>query len=232
MKNSTKNETEALDRLEAVLEYTFQDKSLPLTALTHSSYANEHGLKSYERLEFLGDAILGFAAAEYLFENGENPEGELTKMRAALVCEPSLAAVAQRLSLSRFIRLGKGEDASGGRSRPSLLCDIVEALIGAMYLDGGLEPAKQFIQKQILSGATVQRGVRSADYKTLLQEYVQRDGAGVLSYRVVGESGPDHAKVFEAEALINGEPSGRGSGHSKKEAEQAAAHDAMTRLGL
>ena len=175
-----KNEAAGLGPLEELLEYSFRDKQLPLTALTHSSYANEHGLKSYERLEFLGDSILGFTAAEYLFENGENPEGELTRMRAALVCEPSLAAVARRLGLGAFIRLGKGEDASGGRSRPSLLCDVVEALIGAMYLDGGMEPAKRFILKQILSGATVQRAGRSEDYKTLLQEYVHRDGAGVF----------------------------------------------------
>ena len=227
-----KREGEGLGHLEALLGYTFQNKTLPLTALTHSSYANEHGIKSYERLEFLGDAILGFTAAEFLFENGDNPEGELTRMRAALVCEPSLAAVARRLGLGAFIRLGRGEDASGGRNRPSLLCDIVEALIGAMYLDGGLEPARRFILQNILSGATVARAGRSEDYKTLLQEYVQRDGAGVLSYRVIGESGPDHAKVFEAEALINGAPSGRGSGRSKKEAEQAAAHDAMRKLGL
>ena len=221
-----------LQTLERLLGYQFQDQNLPRTALCHSSYANEHNLQSYERLEFLGDAILGFAAAEFLYENGENPEGELTRMRAALVCEPSLAEVAERLDLGRLILLGRGEEASGGRRRPSLLCDIVEALIGAMYLDGGMEPAKAFIHREILTGTTVKRAGRATDYKTVLQEYVQRDGTGVLSYRMVGESGPDHAKIFEAEALINGKPSGRGTGHSKKEAEQAAARSAMERLGL
>ncbi len=218
--------------LEKILGYSFRDDSLPRVALTHSSYANEHGIQSYERLEFLGDAILGFAAAEYLYAEGQHPEGELTRMRAALVCEANLASTARKLGIGELILLGKGERAARGEKRPSLLCDVMEAIIGALYLDGGLDIAKRFIRDNILLTANVDElAADVADYKTVLQELVQRDGVSTLTYRLIGESGPDHDKSFEMEALINGEPAGRGSGHSKKEAERAAARSAYEKLG-
>ena len=220
-----------IEALEGIVGYRFQNAALPLTALTHSSYANENGLASYERLEFLGDAILGFAAAEYLYMDGNHPEGELTRLRAALVCEASLASAARRLGIGKLILLGRGERSSHGADRPSLLCDVMEAVIGALYLDGGLCRAKRFIAENILSEASqIELSKDFTDYKTVLQELVQRDGVSVLTYRLVSESGPDHEKVFEMEALINGKPAGSGRGHSKKEAERAAARSAYEAL--
>jgi len=216
--------------LEEVLGYSFENKSLLENALTHSSYANENrasGAVSNERLEFLGDSILGMVTAEHLFRTHPDlPEGELTRTRAALVCEGSLHVVAKNWGLGQYLRLGKGEENGGGRERPSILADAVEAVLAAMYLDGGIGTARKAIHKFILSG---EAGAEAAnrDYKTALQEMVQRNSGSVLTYRLVGESGPDHAKTFVMEVSLNDKPVGRGEGRSKKEAEQMAAKAAI-----
>ena len=219
--------------LQKIIGYSFRDLSLLETALTHTSYANEvwkDGLRSYERLEFLGDSILGFTTADYLI--GAFPalhEGELTKLRAELVCEASLAETAKKLKLGDYLRLGKGEEAGGGRQRISIIADVVEAVIAAIYLDGGLGAAKRFIYDHVL--VDVKDRVRlNADYKTMLQELVQQKKNQVLSYELLGESGPDHDKEFSVRVLLNGSPVGTGSGSSKKRAEQAAARQAVERL--
>lgn len=220
-------------KLEEIIGYSFRNKSLLKTAMTHSSYANESkrsAVRSYERLEFLGDSVLGFVTTEFLYRIRKNAEGDLTKMRAALVCEANLAQVAETLGISNFLLLGKGEEQSGGRRRPSLQADAVEATIGAIYIDGGIEEARRFIERFILS--RLEDGeIASRDYKTELQELIQRNPESVLSYRLVGESGPDHDKVFDVEAVVDGKAVGRGRGHSKKEAEQSAACDALKRRG-
>jgi len=221
--------------LEEKVGYVFKNKALLLTALTHSSYANENrydGGQSYERLEFLGDSILGFVTAEHLYQIRKTPEGELTRLRANLVCEMNLVQVAGRLGLGEYVRLGRGEEQAKGRTRPSILADVVEALIAAIYLDGGIEESSGFIHRFILTSDSMITAEQGMDYKTGLQEYVQRKKDGELIYRVIGESGPDHDKLFEAEAVVNGRVVGRGIGHSKKEAEQLAACDAMKRLGV
>ena len=206
--------------LEEKLGYTFRDPSLLENALTHSSCANESRgkLQSNERLEFLGDSILGMVVAEHLYRNHPDlPEGELTRTRAALVCEESLVEVAKELGLGDYLKLGKGEEAGGGRKRPSIRADAVEAVLAAVYLDGGIGSARKIIQKYILSKElTGLRGGR--DYKTALQELVQRESGQVLKYRLSGESGPDHDKRFFVEVDLNGKPVGSGEGHSKKEA--------------
>lgn len=218
---------------EKIIGYEFRSKELLETALTHSSYTNEHRTSgNYERFEFLGDSILGFFTAEYLFGECRDAEGELTRMRAALVCEDSLASVAAGLRVGDFLRIGRGEESSGGRSRKSVLADVVEATICAIYLDGGEAPAREFVRKFVLTPERVAASSHSGDYKTALQEYVQRDRSATLEYRLAGESGPDHSKSFVAEALVNGEVVGSGSGSSKKKAEQAAARDACLRLGV
>ena len=220
---------------EKIIGYEFKNKELIATALTHSSYTNEHrglGGANYERFEFLGDSILGFFTAEYLFGEYHDAEGELTRMRAALVCEESLASVAAELRVGEHLRIGRGEESSGGRDRRSVLADVVEATICAIYLDGGEDPAREFVHRFVLTPNRVAASTRTEDYKTVLQEFVQRDRASVLEYRLVGESGPDHNKSFEAEAIVNGEVVGRGRGSSKKKAEQSAAQDACARLGV
>ena len=216
--------------LEEKLGYTFQDPALLENALTHSSRANESRgkLASNERLEFLGDSILGMAVADHLYRNHPDlPEGELTRTRAALVCEESLVEVAQELGLGGYLRLGKGESSGGGRERPSIQADAVEAVLAAIYLDGGIGSARRFVQRFILS-REVASLTKPRDHKTALQELVQRQADQVLAYRMSGERGPDHAKIFSAEVLLNGTPIGSGSGHSKKEAEQAAARSALS----
>lgn len=222
-----------MKEVEGIIGYKFKNKSLIRTALTHSSYANENkrsGVKSYERLEFLGDAILGFVTGEFLFRNRKNAEGDLTKMRAALVCEPNLARVAEKLDIGRFVLLGKGEEQSRGRERHSILADVVEAIIGAIYIDSGIENASDFINRHILQDATEISSIATRDYKTELQEMVQRNRSNTLSYRLADERGPDHNKSFKVEALINNEPVGTGWGRSKKEAEQEAAGNAIKHL--
>lgn len=222
-----------MNKLEHRIGYRFRDAALPKTAMSHSSYANEalhDGLKSYERLEFLGDSILGFVTADFLYRTFPTlHEGELTKLRAELVCEHSLAAVATELQLGEELLLGKGEEAGGGRSRVSIIADLVESLIAAIYLDGGFDEAKKFIYRFVLSD--VQSRLReNADYKTQLQELVQRKKDQIIAYRLVSERGPDHDKQFEVCVELNGVPSGTGTGTSKKRAEQAAARQAIERL--
>ena len=218
--------------LEEKLGYTFQDKSLLENALTHSSCANESKgrLHSNERLEFLGDSILGMVVAEHLYRNHPDlPEGELTRTRAALVCEESLVEVAHDLGLGDYLKLGKGEEAGGGRTRPSIRADAVEAVLAAVYLDGGIGSARKIIQKYILSREI--EGLNSKrDYKTALQELVQQESGQSLKYRLTGSEGPDHDKRFFVEVDLNGQPVGAGKGHSKKEAEQMAAKAAIAKL--
>ncbi len=221
-----------MQALEEKLGYTFRDPALLDNALTHSSYANENraaGAQSNERLEFLGDSILGMVTADYLYRTHPDlPEGDLTRTLAALVCEESLVEVAQAWGLGQFLKLGRGENAGGGRTRPSIQADAVEAVLAAVFLDGGIAPARQIIQTYILD-AEAERG-RNRDYKTALQELVQRESGQVLRYCLVGSSGPDHAKVFAVEVELNGNTVGRGQGHSKKEAEQNAARAAIAAL--
>ena len=219
--------------LETKLGYQFQNPKLLDHALTHSSYANEHHLgsiSSNERLEFLGDSVLGMIVADHLYRTFPDlPEGDLTRIRANLVCEGSLVLVAKEWDLGRYLKLGKGENACGGRSRPSILADAVEAVLAAVFLDGGLEHDRDIIQRLLLDRME-QVNRASRDHKTYLQELVQRKSGQVLSYELIGESGPDHNKTFQMQVLLNGQPIGQGTGHRKKEAEQAAANAAIERL--
>ena len=218
--------------LEEKLGYTFQDPSLLENALTHSSRANESrgSQASNERLEFLGDSILGMVVADHLYRNHPDlPEGDLTRTRAALVCEESLVQVAQGLDLGNYLRLGKGEETGGGRNRPSIQADAVEAVLAAIYLDGGIGSVRKVIQAQILSRELASLA-KPRDYKTALQELVQRESGQVLQYRLTGEEGPDHDKRFFIQVTLNGQPLGAGSGRSKKEAEQMAAQAAIAAL--
>ena len=216
-------------------DYQFKNPALLQNALTHSSYANEHrggGMRSNERLEFLGDAVLGVVTADYLFrKHPDLPEGDLTRLRAALVCEDSLHEVAQSLELGRHLKLGRGEEQGGGRRRPSILADATESVFAAVYLDGGMEAASELIHRVLLDkGREEAVEERRRDFKTELQELVQRKSGSTLGYRLVGSTGPDHAKVFEAAVLLNGEVFSTGTGHSKKEAEQMAAKAAIEKL--
>ena len=221
--------------LEKRLGYAFNDENLVVAALTHSSYANENrksGAVCNERLEFLGDAVLGFTVAGYLYKRyGDMPEGKMTRLRAEMVCENSLAETADKLCLGRYILLGHGEELSGGRERKSILADAVEAVIAAIYLDGGMEPAADMIMRYIIE--PYEKGIRAdiADYKTSLQERLQRESGHSIKYRLEKESGPDHDKRFEVSVFIDGTESGRGTGRSKKEAEQAAAENALEVYG-
>ena len=219
--------------LEAAIGYKFKNIALLQNALAHSSYANErwhNSLMSNERLEFLGDSILGMVVAEYLYRTfPDRPEGELTRMRADMVCEKTLAAIAGRLDLGRHLLLGNGEEQGGGRTRNSILADAVESVIAASFLDGGMEAARQFIQKFILVEVPVKK-LHNVDYKTGLQELVQQKKNQVLTYTLVGESGPDHDKRFDVEVKLNGKVVGLGSGSSKKRAEQDAARVAIESL--
>ena len=219
--------------LEAAIGYRFQNITLLQNALAHSSYANEQwhdSLKSNERLEFLGDSILGMVVAEHLYRNyPDRPEGELTRMRADMVCEVSLAKVAGLLGLGQHMMLGHGEEQGGGKNRPSILADAVESVIAACFLDGGLEAALKFVQQFILVEVPVTK-LHNADYKTKLQELVQQKKNQVLSYRLAGQSGPDHDKQFDVEVSLNGKVVGCGSGSSKKRAEQMAAQSALENL--
>ncbi len=220
--------------LEQKLNYTFRNRALLENALRHSSYANESrdpAITSNERLEFLGDSVLGFVTAKYLYTHyPEMPEGSMTKLRAELVCEHALHKVAQDLELGNYIRLGRGEESSGGRTRTSILADAVESVIAAMFLDGGMDVAERFILDRVLSVLDKGLPVRDTDNKTKLQEKVQLKHGQTLAYQVTGESGPDHRKEFTVSVLLNGEPVGSGTGFTKKEAEQAAAGDALGKM--
>ena len=218
--------------LEESLGYQFHDPALLEEALRHSSYANEHrgdNVFSNERLEFLGDSVLGFVTAEYLFaKHPTAPEGELTRIRALLVCEDSLHEVAQRLKLGEYLKLGHGEESCGGRTRPSILADATEAVFAAVYLDGGIRAASELIHRVLLDKEREETAeAKRRDYKTKLQELVQRTPNQVLTYRMIGEQGPDHDKVFSFAVLLNDTVVGTGEGRSKKEAEQMAAKDAL-----
>jgi len=214
--------------LQKKLDYEFRDSSLLLTALTHSSFANEHRCASNERLEFVGDSVLGMVVATHLYKRFPGmPEGRMTKLRAELVCEYSLWSVADKLGFGDKLRLGKGEAQSGGRQRHSILADCVEAVIAALYLDGGIEPAKSFIDRHILSMLTDEKFEAVSDYKTVLQELIQQKPGRALVYAMVAESGPDHNKTFTAQVSLDGAVIGEGTGRTKKEAEQNAAKLAL-----
>lgn len=218
--------------IETVIGYQFKEPELLRQALTHSSYANEKHLKKHsdnERLEFLGDAVLEVVSSEYLFKNyPKMPEGEMTKFRASIVCEPTLALCTKDIELGKYLYLGKGEDLTGGRNRKSILSDALEAVIGAIYLDGGFEAAREFIHHFIL--VDIENKKLFHDSKTILQEFVQGKYKEELHYELVAEEGPDHDKKFMVEALIGERVIGHGTGHTKKAAEQEAAYEALLKL--
>jgi ribonuclease-3 len=222
-----------MGNLESKLGYVFKNRKLMDTALTHSSYANENKRgrsECNERLEFLGDSLLGAVVAERLYRGKPHmAEGDMTRRRAALVCEKNLFDAAGSLGLGEHIVLGRGEESSGGRTRPSILADAVEALIAAMYLDGGWAPVKAFVDGYILRGADG-ADTEAADCKTALQELVQRKSGQSLTYHLTDETGPEHEKIFAVEVRLNGETIGKGAGRSKKIAEQESAREALERL--
>lgn len=223
-----------MTELEKKLKYTFKDRSLLENALTHSSYANETHCKggSNERLEFLGDSVLSIIVAEYLYNNYSTHEGELTKLRASLVCEKSLCAFSRELGLGEYLKLGKGELINKGNERPSILADAFEAVLAAIYLDGGFESAKKHVLRFILPELEHTDDDVFKDYKTCLQEVVQRNPEERLSYILIGESGPDHNKTFTVEVHLNSNIIGTGEGSSKKQAEQNAAKQALSLMGI
>lgn len=222
-----------ISKFENIISYKFKNKQYILEALTHSSYSNEN--KSYafnERLEFLGDSVLGIIISDYLFKNEtELPEGELTKLRANIVCEESLSEVSKKIELGTHMLLGKGEEATGGRERVSILADAFEAVIAAIYLDGGIDNAKTFVLTQM--DEIIQDSIKGRifrDYKTHLQEVIQSQGESNIVYDLVEEIGPDHNKKFVMQVKLNDEVLGTGEGKSKKEAEQSAAKQALRRM--
>ena len=219
---------EELKELENKIGYEFKEKVLLLQALTHSSFSNEQKInryKNYERMEFLGDAVLELLSSRFFFETyPEMSEGQMTRMRSSMVCEPALAFCARDLSLGKYILLGKGEEATGGRGRDSIISDVMEAVIGAIYLDGGIEEADKFVKKYILSD--LENKQLFYDSKTILQERVQKTGRTIV-YELVSETGPDHDKTFTVEAIIDGRTAGKGQGRNKKTAEQQAAYQVL-----
>ncbi|MCD8067974.1 MAG: ribonuclease III [Lachnospiraceae bacterium] len=223
---------EGQTKLEQKIGYTFRNKALLKQALTHSSYANEIKIlkcEDYERLEFLGDAVLELVSSDFLFsEYPRMPEGKLSKLRASLVCEASLAYTAHQMGLEEYFLLGKGEESTGGRDRDSIACDVVEAVIGAIYLASGIEEAKRLLFTFILNDISSQS--QFYDPKSTLQEVVQGNSMGQLSYQVVYERGPEHDKEFGVELTLDGRVLGRGEGHNKKAAEQQAAYQALLKL--
>ena len=223
---------EHLKELQEKIGYIFKDGSLLTLAMSHSSYANEKHLSKLgcnERLEFLGDAVLEIVSSDFLFHRfPDMPEGDLTKTRASMVCEPTLAYCAEQIDLGRYLLLGKGEDATGGRTRNSVVSDAMEALIGAIYLDGGFTSAKEFILNFVLND--MEHKKLFYDSKTILQEMVQARGTELLSYELLEETGPDHNKMFQVAALIGNQEISRGLGRTKKAAEQRAAYQAILKL--
>lgn len=220
-------------RLMERLGYRFRDSALLQTALTHSSYANERrdGTQSNERLEFLGDSVLGVIASTYLYDRERGDEGSLSKLRASLVCEKALSSYSRTLCLGEYLLLGKGERANGGAERASTLEDAFEAMVAAIFLDGGMEAARAFVLPFLKQELQNQRQRHFKDYKTLLQEIVQQTPEEHVEYVLTGESGPDHDKKFTVEVRLHSNIIGHGTGHSKKEAEQQAAHEALALLG-
>ncbi len=229
---------ELLSKLEESIGYTFKDKTLLNKALTHSSYANEHkttNISYNERLEFLGDSVLSLIVSDYIYKKySKFPEGDLTKLRAAVVCETSLAFISKKLKLGEYLLLGKGEEATGGRERTSILADALEALIGAIYLDSSFEYSKRFVirilENEIIQASKV--GDLFTDYKTKLQETLQKTSKSKIEYKIDKEEGPDHEKIFFMSAIVESKIYGRGWGRSKKEAEQMAAKEALNRMGV
>lgn len=220
--------------LQDALEYRFTQLSYLETALTHSSYANEtkRGLACNERQEFLGDAVLSIITSDYLYrKHPEMPEGELTKLRAALVCEKSLCQFAESIALGTYLRLGHGEELTGGRERPSILADAFESVIAAIYLDGGMESAREYVLRFIRGAVESHESPSFQDYKTVLQEIIQQNPEEKITYALVGESGPDHEKEFVVEVHLNSNVIGKGCGRSKKNAEQMAAKEALELMG-
>ena len=221
--------------LEENLRYEFKNKKLLINALTHSSYANEarDGVSSNERLEFLGDSVLSIVVSEYIYKEFNNlPEGELTKLRASLVCEKSLCQFSRELDLGKYLRLGKGEDKGGGRERDSILADAFEAVLAAMYLDGGFNMAKNHVMRFIKNELKHTDDEVFKDYKTALQEIIQKNPEESVTYILTKESGPDHDKVFEVEVRLNSNTIGKGMGKNKKQAEQSAAKEALRLMGM
>lgn len=224
-------ETKNFTKLEQNIKYTFKDKKLLQNALTHTSYAYEHGIQSNEKLEFLGDSILEFVSSEYMYNKYTNlKEGEMTKVRATVVCEKSLYKIATMHNFSDYLYLGKSELMTGGKKRPAILADSVEAVIAAMFIDGGLEPAKKFIIENLKDEIEIAtKHVGEKDYKTVLQEELQKNGDVKIEYKIIKETGPDHDKTFEAQVSLNGKKLATGVGKSKKEAEMKAAQKALER---
>lgn len=223
-----------MQELEKIIGYTFKNKALLLNALTHSSYANEARGKavSNERLEFLGDSVLSIIVSEYIYTHFmEKPEGELTKLRASLVCEKSLCEFSQKMELGRFLRLGKGEEKGGGRERPSILADAFEAVLAAIYLDGGMSVARRHVLSYIMDNEEHELKGQFKDYKTVLQEIIQRNPEESVSYLLTDEFGPDHNKSFTVEVHLNSNTIATGTGKSKKQAEQMAAKQALHLMG-
>ena len=218
-----------INRFEQVIGYTFRDKALIIQAFTHSSFVNEQKINKrpdYERLEFLGDAVLEMISSAYLFRNfPDKKEGEMSKIRASLVCEGALAYDAEKLNIRDYIQLGKGEEATGGRNKESIIADVMEAVIGALFLDGGIEQSKRFIDAYVLSN--IEAVQMFVDSKSLLQEMVQSENLGAVRYEICGESGPEHDKIFEVRVFVGQKNLGEGTGKTKKAAEQKAAYQAI-----
>ncbi|WP_040948621.1 ribonuclease III [Gorillibacterium massiliense] len=225
-----------LTQLQTLLGIPFQDQVILRQAFTHSSYVNENrnsASRDNERLEFLGDAVLELTVSDYLFRKyPDRSEGEMTKLRASIVCEPSLVGFAERLDFGSFVLLGKGEEQTGGRTRPALLADVFESFIGALYLDQGLQAVRDFLDQHLFPHIDGDGKAVVTDYKTRLQEHTQQFGPGVLEYRIAEERGPAHEKEFVSEVYMDGTLLGAGSGRSKKEAEQHAAQEALSKLNV
>jgi ribonuclease-3 len=225
-----------LNELQSALHISFRKPELLKQAFTHSSYVNEHRVgnhKDNERLEFLGDAVLELTVSEYLFDTyPERPEGELTKLRASIVCEPSLVNFAEELEFGTYVLLGKGEELTRGRTRPALLADVFESFIGALYLDQGLDAVKVFLREHLFPNLPHQGKLLTVDFKTHLQEYTQQHSMGTLEYKIVNERGPAHEREFVAQVSVNDSLLGEGAGRSKKEAEQNAAAKALEALNV
>ena len=223
----------SIQQHQQVIHYQFHNITFLEVALTHSSYANEmrHQVRYNERQEFLGDAVLSIIVSDYLFNNYTVPEGDLTKLRAALVCERSLDVMANKIGLGDYLRLGHGEEMTGGRTRPSIIADAFEALIAAIYLDSGIESAREFVLPFVIEMLEHEDSLSFKDYKTILQEIIQQNPEEKLVYKLVGEKGPDHDKRFVVEVLLNSNVIGKGQGRSKKTAEQMAAKEALELMG-
>ena len=223
-----------MEQFEQIIHYEFKNKKLLQEALSHSSYANENkkNLNSNERLEFLGDSVLSSVVSQHIFEHFKHlPEGELTKIRASLVCEKALFVFAQQIDLGEYILLGKGEEHTGGRERPSILADAFEAVIAAIFLDGGLEAARKHILSFIPKDMDIKKSIAFNDYKTMLQEIIQQNPEEKIEYVTKGQSGPDHDKAFVVQVCLNSNVIGNGTGRSKKAAEQMAAKEALELMG-